>query len=44
MLNNLEGREANEWAEEEAELEAENVDISDYQKRRLATFGSTKPR
>jgi hypothetical protein len=44
MLNNLEGREADEWAEEEAELEAEHVDVTDYQKRRLATFGSMKPK
>jgi hypothetical protein len=44
MLNNLEGREADEWAEEEAELEAEHVDITDYQKRRLATFGGMKPK
>ncbi|HVO59668.1 MAG TPA: hypothetical protein VMT53_01965 [Terriglobales bacterium] len=44
MLNNLEGREADEWAEEEAELESEHVDITDYQKRRLATFGGGKPK
>jgi hypothetical protein len=44
MLNNLENREADDWADEEAELEAENVDISDYQKRRLATFGRGKPK
>ncbi len=44
MLKNLEGREAIEWAEEEAELEAEHVDVTDYQKRRLATFGDTKPK
>ena len=44
LLKSLEGREAKEWADEEAELEAEHVDISEYQKRRLATFGSTAPR
>jgi len=44
LLKNLEGREASEWAEEEAELAAEHVDISEYQKRRLATFGSAAPR
>lgn len=44
LLKNLEGREAKEWADEEAELEAEHVDISAYQKRRLATFGSSAPR
>src|ERR671935_300093 len=40
LLQRLAGREAREWAEEEAELEADNMDITDLQKRRLATFGN----
>jgi len=43
MLRNLEMLESEEWAEEEAELEAEHVDVSEYQKRRLATFGNLRP-
>jgi hypothetical protein len=31
-----------EWAEEEAELRAEDVDVTDLEKRRLATFGAGK--
>jgi len=42
LLKNLEGKEAKEWAEEEAELEAEHVDVTEYQKRRLATFGNMR--
>ena len=44
VLRTLETQESGEWAEEEAELEAEHQDITDYQKRRLATFGSAKPK
>jgi hypothetical protein len=40
LMKRLAGREAQEWAEEEAELQAEHADISDLQKRRLATFGN----
>lgn len=40
LLQKLAGREAREWAEEEAELEADNMDVTDLQKRRLATFGN----
>ena len=40
LLAKLAGKEAQEWAEEEAELEADDVDVTDLQKRRLATFGS----
>ena len=43
MLRTLEIRESDEWAEEEAELEAEHVDVTEYQKRRLATFGNARP-
>jgi hypothetical protein len=39
LLKKLQGKEALEWAEEEANLEAENLDATDLQKRRLATFG-----
>ena len=41
LLKKLESKEALEWAEEEAELQAEDLDVTDLQKRRLATFGSS---
>ena len=44
LLQKLAGREAREWAEEEAELEADDTDITDLQKRRLATFGNVAVR
>jgi hypothetical protein len=40
LLQKLAGREAREWADEEAELEAGNMDVTDLLKRRLATFGN----
>lgn len=40
LMKKLAGREAEEWAEEEAELRAEHLDATDLQKRRLATFGN----
>ena len=42
LLKKLEGKEAQEWAEEEAGLEAEHMDVTDLQKRRLATFGEVR--
>jgi hypothetical protein len=39
-MQKLAGSEAREWAEEEAELEDDHMDITDLQKRRLATFGN----
>jgi len=39
LLKKLAGREAEEWAQEEAELQADDMDVTDLQKRRLATFG-----
>jgi len=42
LLKKLAGKEALEWAEEEAELRAEDVDVTDLEKRRLATFGAGK--
>ena len=39
LLQRLAGREAQEWAEEEADLQAGDIDVTDFQKRRLATFG-----
>jgi hypothetical protein len=42
LLKRLEKREAQDWAQEEAELEADQLDITDFQKRRLVTFGSSK--
>jgi len=41
LLKRLANTEAGEWEKEEEELEAENLDVTDFQKRRLATFGST---
>jgi len=42
LLKKLQGKEAQEWEEEEASLEAEHMDITDLQKRRLATFGEVR--
>ena len=39
LLKRLASTEAKEWAEEEAALEADHLDVTDFQKRRLATFG-----
>jgi hypothetical protein len=39
-MKRLAGREAEEWAEEQAELQAEDLDVTALQKRRLATFGN----
>jgi hypothetical protein len=39
LLKKLAGREAEEWAQEEASLLADDMDVTDFQKRRLATFG-----
>jgi hypothetical protein len=40
LVRKLESREASEWQQEEAALEAEHMDVTDLQKRRLATFGT----
>ena len=39
LLKKLANAEASQWEAEEAVLEAEDVDVTDLQKRRLATFG-----
>ena len=39
LLRKLANTEAKEWEEEEAALEADDLDVTDFQKRRLATFG-----
>ena len=44
LLQKLARREAQEWAQEEAELEAGEMDVTDLQKRRLATFGNVPAR
>lgn len=41
LLKKLATTEAGEWEREEAELEANELDVTDFQKRRLATFGGT---
>jgi hypothetical protein len=40
LLKKMANAEASQWEAEEAVLEAESVDVTDLQKRRLATFGS----
>ncbi len=40
LLKRLATTEAKEWAQEEAVLEADDLDVTDFQKRRLATFGN----
>jgi hypothetical protein len=40
LLQKRAGREAQEWADEEAELEADAMDVTDLQKRRRAAFGN----
>ena len=42
LLKKLANNEAREWAEEEAALQAEDPDVTDFQKRRLATFGNLR--
>jgi hypothetical protein len=44
LMKRLAGREAEEWAREEAELQAQHLDVAELQKRRLATFGNTHAR
>jgi len=39
LLKKLAGREAEEWAQEAAAFQADEMDVTDFQKRRLATFG-----
>jgi len=39
MLDRLQRFESQTWAEEEASLQTEDIDISDLKQRRLATFG-----
>lgn len=41
LLKRLTCTESREWAEEEAALEADGMDTSDFHKRRLAAFGSS---
>jgi hypothetical protein len=40
LLKNLEREESRAWAAEEAALEADDTDVSELHKRRLAAFGS----
>ena len=42
LLKRLEQREARDWEEEESELEADRLDVTEFQKRRLVTFGNGK--
>jgi hypothetical protein len=40
LVRKLERTESREWAEEEAALEADDMDISEFHKRRLAAFAA----
>jgi hypothetical protein len=40
LLKNLQRAESLTWAEEEVSVQAEDVDVADFHKRRLATFGT----
>lgn len=40
LVKNLERVEAREWAEEEEALQADDMDISEFKKRRLSAFGA----
>jgi hypothetical protein len=40
LVKKLERVEAREWAEEEEALEVDDVDVSDFKKRRLSAFGA----
>jgi hypothetical protein len=42
LLKAMERAESREWAEEEAALAADDLDVSDLHQRRLATFSSDK--
>jgi hypothetical protein len=42
LLEKLQRAESQVWAEEEASLKAEDVDVSDLEERRLATFGEVR--
>jgi len=44
LLENLQSAESRVWAEEEASLKADDVDVSDLKERRLATFGDARRR
>ena len=44
MLEGLQQTESTAWAEEEALVKAQGVDVSDFHDRRLATFGSLRRR
>jgi hypothetical protein len=38
LLKKLEGAESRQWTEEEAALQADNVDVGDFRQHRLAAF------
>jgi hypothetical protein len=40
LLEKLRNAESQVWAEEEASLKADDLDVADLEERRLATFGS----
>ena len=44
LLKKLESAESQEWAEEEAALESDAFDVSEFRKHRLAAFPGSKPR
>ncbi len=42
LLEKLRNAESRVWAEEEASLKAEDLDVADLEERRLATFGNVR--
>lgn len=44
LLKQLERAESEEWAEEEASLEGDAFDVTDFRKHRLAAFPSSDPK
>jgi hypothetical protein len=42
LLEELQQKESAAWAEEEASVRKEGYDVTDFRKRRLATFGSSR--
>ena len=44
LLDILQRTESQVWAQEEASLKADDQDVSDFEERRLATFGTGRDR
>jgi len=44
LLDRLQRAESQVWAQEEASLKADDIDVADLEERRLATFGDMRSR